>query len=103
MSDVPDRAASSWLANFCNALDSYKERVTIERVSWELRFAYYYVVRGECFVGEWPGVESEEWIEYIPENAVVERDGDLYWRYYSPVDDTMHYVQMTKGGDARRP
>lgn len=44
-------------------------------------------------------VRDDEWIEYIPAPSVVERDGDLWWRYYSPDIDAMRYVQLTKGDD----
>ena len=45
-----------------------------------------------------PPVDSDEWIEYIQPDGVIERDGDLWWRVYSPVDDTTHYTQLTKRG-----
>lgn len=51
-------------------------------------------------VGVWPGTDSAEWIEYIPQDRIVERDGDLWWQH----DDgsEVRYTQLTKSLDGER-
>lgn len=42
--------------------------VNIERVWYEGDDTrYFYTSRGKYHVGVWPGIASDEWIEYIPE------------------------------------
>lgn len=50
-----------------------------------------------------PDYNSDEWIEYIPPPCVVERDGDLWWRYYAADIDSMRYIQLTKGSSCALP
>jgi hypothetical protein len=47
--------------------------------------------------GLYPQIGSDEWIEYIPAPALVERDGNLFWRFYDPAVDTMCLAQLTEG------
>lgn len=63
---------------------------------------YFYVSVGTAHVGVFPGINSEDWIEYVPEPTIVEVDGDLWWRYYAEDVDAFRYVQLTKGTCARR-
>jgi hypothetical protein len=77
--------------------DGSPVRIARVRFDW---IVYSYVTYSS--VGCFPGTDSTEWIEYIPEPAIVERDGDLWWRCYAPEIDAMRYIQMTKGSDARR-
>lgn len=54
-----------------------------------------------CYLGPWwPGNTSDEWIEYIPEPCLVERDGELWWRHDD--GDAVHWTQITKAQDGER-
>lgn len=100
------KKSSEWYAFVDGGRDA--ERITIERTRFsDCRFHdrcacdswIYCTVRREG-VGIWPGIGSDEWIEYIPEDRVVERDGDLWWRHDNGVE--VHYVQFTKSLDGER-
>ena len=95
--DVPETNVRTWIACVPGPFGQPPkvEHINIERVSWESRLAYYYVSRGPWRVGTWPGSDSDEWIEYIPENRVVEAGGDLFWRVYNAKTDTIDYVRLT--------
>jgi hypothetical protein len=45
------------------------KKINIEVVR-DPRCSYFYVSEGVGRVGWWPGVSSDEWIEYIPEGFV---------------------------------
>lgn len=97
--DRPDEKKRSWYAYF--RVDTFpilmeKRRVEIVRTAWEHTDPYYWTMINS--VGTWPGTESDEWIEYIPPDGLVEGDdGNLWYRKYVPDGDYFLFTQMTKG------
>lgn len=97
---------SEWYAFVDGGRDA--QRVTIERT----RFSdcrvhdrcncdpWVYSTARYDGVGWWPGVGSDEWIEYVPADRMVLRDGELWWRHDDGV--TVHFTQLTKSPDPRR-
>lgn len=61
----------------------YAKLVEIVKTKWdhEPDCPYYWCTYNT--VGTWPGTDSTEWIEYIPPDAFVERDGELFWRQWN--------------------
>lgn len=97
-----------WIAKFpCDrcmraefpCTDPVVDVVNIERVEYKdppERWVYYYVSRGNMHIGVYPGTADPNWIEYLPEPKLVERDGELWWHTYDTFGEDL-YVQMTKG------
>jgi hypothetical protein len=101
----PMELRQSWQARFpcsCPGLTCTQlETVHVVRTAWDEGRPYYWLMRNE--VGEWPGQDSDEWIEYIAPDVIVERDDDLWWRAWDESIDGFRYTQLTKGTSCRLP
>jgi hypothetical protein len=51
----------------------------------------------------YPQLDSDEWIEYIAPDVIVERDDDLWWRAWDEAIDGFRYTQLTKGSSCKLP
>jgi hypothetical protein len=73
-------------------------------VGWFTHYGVRHYVHGDYLhiPNGYPALDSDDWIEYIPPDTLVERDGDLWWRSWSESMQTFVYTQITKGSDARR-
>ena len=88
---------SNWRAIFIDREEGilpYEALVEIVRTKWDHEsVAYFWCMKNGC--GEWPGTDSDEWIEYTPAPRQFFTRGDSDELWYRLEDGTI--IQMTKG------